>query len=206
MAAGLPDLQRKPWPRDIRLGDILVALPEGESPGLIAYDLGKETRDGFELLRSGHVLAMAERIVRSAIGKIKSWSPYEIDIFMPHYTKMKDAKHGNGIYDDPGHDKDVLYDLVDGVKQVVPRPERSPRKRTRVWYGSIGSGDKLIKNPGRRDELRDKYNVIGLERGAARTMNQIPVGVIRGVCDYGDEQENKAWQPLMPRLFYLKSS
>jgi nucleoside phosphorylase len=26
-------------------------------------------------------------------------------------------------------------------------------------------------------------------------MNQIPVGVIRGVCDYGDEHKNKIWQP-----------
>ncbi|RYP39996.1 hypothetical protein DL767_001930 [Monosporascus sp. MG133] len=26
-------------------------------------------------------------------------------------------------------------------------------------------------------------------------MNRIPVGVIRGVCDYGDEHKNKEWQP-----------
>ena len=47
----------------------------------------------------------------------------------------------------------------------------------------------------KRNELRDKYNVIGLEMEAAGTMNRIPVGVIRGVCDYGDEHKNKEWQP-----------
>lgn len=26
-------------------------------------------------------------------------------------------------------------------------------------------------------------------------MNRIPVGVIRGVCNYGDTHENKEWQP-----------
>ena len=26
-------------------------------------------------------------------------------------------------------------------------------------------------------------------------MNRIPVGVIRGVCDYGDLRKNKEWQP-----------
>ena len=26
-------------------------------------------------------------------------------------------------------------------------------------------------------------------------MNRIPVCVIRGVCDYGDEHKNKEWQP-----------
>ncbi|KAL4976928.1 NACHT domain-containing protein [Aspergillus desertorum] len=30
---------------------------------------------------------------------------------------------------------------------------------------------------------------------AAGVMNEIPVGNIRGVCDYGDEQKNKDWQP-----------
>jgi hypothetical protein len=38
VAAGLPKLTG-PSPRDIRLGDVLVALPEGESAGLVAYDL-----------------------------------------------------------------------------------------------------------------------------------------------------------------------
>ena len=30
---------------------------------------------------------------------------------------------------------------------------------------------------------------------AAGTMSTIPVSVIRGVCDYGDAQKNKEWQP-----------
>jgi nucleoside phosphorylase len=51
-----------------------------------------------------------------------------------------------------------------------------------------------MKNAQKRDELRDKYGIIGLEMEAAGTMNRIPVGVIRGVCDYGDEHKNKRWQ------------
>jgi nucleoside phosphorylase len=43
--------------------------------------------------------------------------------------------------------------------------------------------------------LRDKNNVIGLEMEAAGVMNEISVGNIRGVCDYGDERKNKEWQP-----------
>ncbi len=53
----------------------------------------------------------------------------------------------------------------------------------------------MIKNARKRNELRDKYNVIGLEMKAAGTMNRIPISVIRGVCDYGDEYKNKKWQP-----------
>ena len=51
-----------------------------------------------------------------------------------------------------------------------------------------------MKNAQQRDELRDKFNLISLEMEAAGTMNTIPVGVIRGVCDYGDAQKNKEWQ------------
>ncbi len=70
VAAGLPNLSRNP-PRDIRLGDVLVA-PEGESAGLVAYDLGKETSTkGFQPLHSGHVLATTETVVRSSIDSIK---------------------------------------------------------------------------------------------------------------------------------------
>jgi len=52
-----------------------------------------------------------------------------------------------------------------------------------------------MRNARKRDELRDKFNLIGLEMEPAGTMNVILVGVIRGVCDYGDAQKSKEWQP-----------
>jgi nucleoside phosphorylase len=76
----------------------------------------------------------------------------------------------------------------------VPREERPDDERIKVWYGKIGSGDTLMKNARRRDELKEDYEIIGLEMEAAGVMDVIPVGVIRGVCDYADERKNKAWQ------------
>jgi hypothetical protein len=55
--------------------------------------------------------------------------------------------------------------------------------------------DKLPRYARRRDELRDQYDLIGLEMEAAGIINTLPTGVIRGVCDYGDGQKNKDWQP-----------
>lgn len=196
VAAGLPNLLRRP-PVDIRLGDVLVALPVGESAGLIAYDLGKETdKDGFQLLRFGHVLATTETVVRSAIGNIKLEAPDDSRIVLPFYEAIKDKEHSTGTFGDPGQEQDKLYQVDhNGFEQIVERERRPDSRRTRVWYGSIGSGEKLMKNARKRNELRDRYNVIGLEMEAAGTMNRIPVGVIRGVCDYGDEHKNKEWQP-----------
>lgn len=195
IAAGLPNLDRVP-PLDIRLGDVLVGLPDGESAGLIAYELGKETADGFHLLGKGQVLARTETVIRSAIRSIRMTAPNDVDEFLPLYETIKDRQHPRGTFQDPGQEKDVLYSTdSDGTFHVVTRGERPANNRTRVWYGPIGSGDKLVKNAERRNELRDKYNIIGLEMEAAGTMNRIPVGVIRGVCDYGDEHKNKDWQP-----------
>jgi nucleoside phosphorylase len=196
IAAGLPNLSRSP-PLDIRLGDVLVALPTGDSAGLIAYDLGKETeKDGFQLLRFGYVLANTETVVRAAIGSIKLMSPNDAKIFLPYYETIKHKEHSSGTFIDPGQEQDKLYHDTEGkTEDPVERETRPDSKRTRVWYGPIGSGEKLMKNARIRNELRDKYNVIGLEMEAAGAVNRIPVGVIRGVCDYGDEHKNDKWQP-----------
>ncbi|KAM0366288.1 hypothetical protein ACHAPY_009187 [Fusarium culmorum] len=192
VAAGLPDLPA----RDIRLGDVLVGLPVGEGAGLVPYDLGKETEDGFQLLRLGHSQAMTEPIVRSAIGSIKLRAPNDTKLFLPYYKKIHNSEHTTGTFADPGQDNDILFN-DDGDEEVVEHPQRSKSnyERAQVWYGPIGSGDKLLKNAKKRNELRDKHGIIGLEMEAAGIMNRIPVGVIRGVCDYGDRHKNKDWQP-----------
>lgn len=195
VAAGLPDLSSTPR-RDIRLGDVLVALPNDEIAGLIAYDLGKEIEGGFEPLRSGHILAPTETIIRSAIGSIKLHSPEDALIFLPHYETIRDKVHATGTFADPGQDQDKLYQLCDdGSETLLSRDRRPDSRRTQVWYGPIGSGEKLLQNAQKRNELKDKYGVIGLEMEAAGTMNRIPVGVIRGVCTYGDRHKNEEWKP-----------
>lgn len=196
VAAGLPDLSRSP-PQDIRLGDVLVALPQGDTPALVAYDLGKQTgEDGFLPLQRGHVLANTETIVRSAIGKIRLLSKHSGKTFRAYYEDIKHMNHRNGTFADPGQDKDRLFVMdEDGLEDEIQRDQRRDSDRTRVWYGPIGSGEKLMRDALQRNYLRDKYNIIGLEMEAAGTMNRINVGVIRGVCDYGDEHKNKDWQP-----------
>ncbi|KAH8435418.1 5'-methylthioadenosine/S-adenosylhomocysteine nucleosidase family protein [Aspergillus melleus] len=189
VAAGLPNLTSSP-PRDIRLGDILVAQPVAESPAIIPYGLGKQKGGmGFELLPSGHSLPQAERIVRSTIAKIKAVNQ-DTEAVLGYYKMMADT---TTKFPDPGQENDTL--CLPGDNIPVRRERRRDTERIRVWYGPLGSGDKLLKSSRDRDELRDRYNLIGLETEAAGVMNEIPVGNIRGVCDYGNEQKNKDWQP-----------
>ena len=78
------------------------------------------------------------------------------------------------------------------IQANIPTSPRQPRpddERIRVWYGKLGSGDDLRENPQKGQELKDKYDIIGLETGAASVMDAIDkVGVIRGVADYGTGQ------------------
>ena len=196
VAAGLPDLDREP-PRDIRLGDVLVGLPDNDHAGLVAYELGKETEKGeLQLLRCSRVLADTETVVRSAIGRIKLRAPNDADLFLRYYEAIKNEEHTDGTFNDPGGASDLLYrNDVDGEDKLVRRAERPISRRTRVWYGSIGSGDKLVKHAVAKEQLRARHSLIGLEMEAAGMMNRIPVGIIRGVCDYADKYKNKTWQP-----------
>ncbi|KAH8435402.1 uncharacterized protein LDX57_013032 [Aspergillus melleus] len=191
VAAGLPNLSSSP-PCDIRLGDVIVAYspPSGDPPAIVPYGLGKQKGGGdFELLCNGHSLPQTQRIVGSAIGKLKA-EKRDTQAILGYYRNIADAATQ---FPDPGQENDVLY-LSDG-DQPVSRQRRPDAERTRVWYGSIGSGDWLLKSRRDRDAMRDKYNVIGLEMEAAGVLNEIPVGIVRGVCDYGDERKNKDWQP-----------
>lgn len=148
------------------------------------------------MLRCEHVLAHTEAVIRSAIGSIKLKYLYNRNLFLPYFKSIKNKTHASGTFVDYEQERDKLYQVNDNrSERLVEREQRTDAERVRVWYRPIRSGEKLIKNARKRTELRDQYNVIGLEMEAAGLMNRIPVGVVRGVCDYGDEHKNKEWQP-----------
>ena len=45
-----------------------------------------------------------------------------------------------------------------------------------------------------RDSLAQRHGVLCFEMEAAGLMNHFPCLVVRGVCDYSDTHNNKAWQ------------
>jgi len=228
VASGLPDSSRIP-PRDIRLGDVLVA--EGENGGacILSYGQGAETAELAEVnLVSTRTTA---RLFGAGIGKMKSTGADQWTSFRRHYQGLlaKEVKN-NTTFQDPGQDKDIVSPtsqatnpgtiprrpvqsrsrLDNELIQMAPlagpsgrvpnslpnqRQSRANDERIQVWYGKLGSGDDLKENPRKRHEPKERYDIIGLETGAASVMDVIEkVGVIRGVCDYGNGQ-NVDWKP-----------
>lgn len=193
VAAGIPQLDKPPL-RDIRLGDVLVAVPDKLDPAIIPYELGKDVDDGqLQLLRCGYSLNEVPKLFRGGIGNIKD---KDAEITVRFYREAMEQQLPDHTFDDPGQDKDPRFRSENSNGQDLRLGQSSSAAaRTQVWYGTIGSGDKLIKNALTRDDLRDKHKLIGLEMEAAGVMNHLPTAVIRGVSDYADKHKNKIWQP-----------
>ena len=195
IGAGVPGRHLEP---DIRLGDVVVGAPADDSDdaqGVIGYELGKETVDGFI---KKNWLYPTDRRLRNALGTIQMEAEFnDSHSFLQHLIAFRARPNGQKfLY--PGTENDQLYEaektceLTDDNNRLIARDPRNSQEPV-VHYGLIASGDKLIKNAKLRDELRDKYKVICFEMEAAGLMNTLPVAVIRGICDYADSHKNDVW-------------
>jgi len=68
-----------------------------------------------------------------------------------------------------------------------------------VFIGPIATSNALVKNPLKRDELRDRFGVKAVEMegsGIADATWTAEVGylVVRGICDYADARKSDKWQ------------
>ncbi|KAH8663560.1 nucleoside phosphorylase domain-containing protein [Tricladium varicosporioides] len=193
IGAGVPGRNLQP---DVRLGDVVVGSPpdgSDDAQGVIGYELGKETVEGF--VRKNW-LCPTDRRFRTALDSIQTQARLRGSYtFVQHLEAFKKRESGNEFFF-PATSKDYLYEANcekgSGPPRIVPREPRNSRDPV-VHYGLIASGDKLIKNAKLRDALRDKYNIVCFEMETAGLLNILPVAVIRGVCDYADTHKNDEW-------------
>ncbi|KAM0329336.1 hypothetical protein ACHAQA_004641 [Verticillium albo-atrum] len=189
---------------DIRLGDIVVSQPSGTTGGVVQYDRGKDGREGhFE--RTGSLNAPPQLLL-TALGRLqanhllgRNRIPDFLTEFLAQGPKMKKT------FGFQGESNDCLfqaeYEHASGearceqcdVAQAVQRDARDDTDPV-VHYGTIASGNHVIKNARTRDQLSKELGVICFEMEAAGLMQDFPCVVIRGICDYSDTHKNKAWQ------------
>jgi nucleoside phosphorylase len=78
--------------------------------------------------------------------------------------------------------------------RLVSRPARDGTEPV-IHYGTIASGNQVMRHGVTRDRWRLELNVLCFEMEASGLMNNFPCLVIRGICDYADSHKNKRWQP-----------
>lgn len=190
---------------DIRLGDVVVSKPTDTFGGVVQYELGKQIVGG-QFQRTGS-LKKPPCMLLAAVQQLEAKHRMEESEVPAHLAKMleKYPKMKRGGYTFLGAEEDVLFDLnyiheagdtcsaCDQNRLVNRRPRDDSTPE--IIYGTIGSGNTVIKDETTREKLRRDLGILCVEMEAAGLMDEYPCLVIRGICDYADSHKNKRWQP-----------
>ncbi|KAK6337162.1 hypothetical protein TWF718_009946 [Orbilia javanica] len=198
IGGGVPSLLH-----DIRLGDVVVSKPQGTSSGVIQYDYGKAVENG-QLIMDGS-LNKPPKALLTAMSSLEADHLRRGNNISGHINQML-HKHPRmeGKFNHQGMEKDLLYNAdykhVGGPQCLQCDPSRQVNRQPRtslnpqIFYGTIGSGNQVMKDGITRDKLASQKDILCFEMEAAGLMDHFPCLVIRGICDYADSHKNKGWQ------------
>ncbi|KAH0025970.1 purine and uridine phosphorylase, partial [Aureobasidium melanogenum] len=189
---------------DIRLGDVVVSQPNLEHGGVVQYDLGKAEGDG-RFLRTGH-LNNPLTLLLSVLNRVQINHERGRRTYPIHMAQY--AEEDMEEYTLPHNERDVLFDAtyphtggIDcancDIDKIIKRRERNTKNTTvKIHYGTIASGNQVIKDAKTRDRIVKDLGgqVLCFEMEAAGLMNDFPCLVIRGISDYCDSHKNDGWQ------------
>ena len=186
----------------IQLGDVVVSVPGHKNGGIVQHDYGKITSRGFQ--RTSQLPSPPEPLLK-AVSYLQA-KHYGKPNLVAKILGACLGEDGREIFPRPAPETDELFQAdyihVDDDKPCVnccdrtylqPRP--GLRAATVVHYGTIASGNSVVKDAKTRDELGKEHGVLCFEMEAAGLMREFQCLVIRGICDYSDTHKNKRWQP-----------
>lgn len=168
----------------VRLGDVVVANKVFE------YDHVKMLPDGTIEYRdtpqwTSHRWRQAVMLLHEGTGFNRAWRPD----FVAACQRMNLTP--------PPPSADILRDWVGNIIVHPDDPRRTDGAGI-VHIGVVGSGDTLLTDPRKRDELRDKFKVRAVEmeasgvRAAAAAVDAHYI-VVRGIVDYCDGAKGDLW-------------
>jgi len=167
--------------------------------------MGKATVSGFE--RTG-TLNRPPNVLMTALTKLKAQHILGVMKFTDHMAELhKKFPRTRANFKHLGINRDNLFEAeyshinptVENCEAcdhscLVQRNDRH-MDEPRVHYGTIASGNQVIKHALIRDRLGSEHKALCFEMEAAGLMNNFPCIVVRGISDYSDSHKNKEWQP-----------
>ncbi|KAJ8106476.1 hypothetical protein OPT61_g9512 [Boeremia exigua] len=196
IGGGVPNASGDP---DVRLGDVVVSQPSGKFSGVVQYDAGKTTPSGFE--RTG-ALNSPPQMLLAAVAKVRANELRGRSKMNEHIKKLETiskfqrSKAGPDILFEAAyaHEGGQTCDKCSSDRHEA-REARDSEAEVVVHYGTIASGNQVIKDSTTRDKLSAELGgVLCFEMEAAGLMNSFPCLAVRGICDYADSHKNKRWQ------------
>jgi nucleoside phosphorylase len=184
---------------DIRLGDVVVSQPQGSFGGVVQYDFGRRTPNGLERIGS---LNSPPQILLSAVSAVRAKEIGGESTLSHHVSTLEHIPAFQRLRAGPdllfkaacNHKHGATCDQC-SVEIQQPRPERERGVEVTVHYGTIASGNQVMKDAAERDRVSAELGgVLCFEMEAAGLMNSFPCLVLRGISDYADTHKNYKWQ------------
>lgn len=193
IAGGIPNPDKAE--DHVRLGDIVVS----SQGGVIQYDFVKETKTRKGVPETVTYRNSPRPPSASMLEAVRLLKAAELRGKRP-WTKFVRRTCLALHVERPAEETDLLAS-TDDATVMIAHPSDPERKRgiPKIFIGTIASSSILLKNPKKRDALRDRFGVKAVEMEgsgiADATWNQ-EVGylVVRGICDYCDANKGDAWQ------------
>jgi nucleoside phosphorylase len=186
---------------DIRLGDVVVSQPYKQHGGVVQYDFGKTGRDG-QMTRTGSLNAPPPALLH-AVANLRARHYQGLAALTAHLAAFdllpnfgRSQAGADVLFKSTySHGGGATCEQCD-KGSVVHRIAREGHEAVTIHYGTIASGNQVIKDGITRDRLSSELGgVLCFEMEAAGLMNGFPCLVVRGICDYADTHKNKSWQP-----------
>jgi nucleoside phosphorylase len=205
IGGGVPNLKNRV---DIRLGDVVVSVPDDSYGGVVQYDYGKsEAGDNFrhrgqlnappeKLLSFVSILQNFQRRLRNPKNLVRKYLE-ELDECSDEYGYPQDVE--DRLFSaDCAHSE--VSGQMDGCSNCDSTKllQRKKRKNSDpvIHLGTIASGNAVIRDSAVRDRINREYgnSILCFEMEAAGLMNSFPCLVIRGISDYADSHKNDHWR------------
>jgi nucleoside phosphorylase len=192
----------------IRLGHVVVSKPIGLYSGAIQYDHGKAETDRF--VRTGALAPPPPVLLQAAQALSVQRARSEDDPLLENIQRINTTKKGLRRFQFPGIERDYLFpakythvrpgESCEVGKcdpgQQISRDEDGLKDMDQwitVHRGTIASGELVLKDGVKRDNLGKEYGILCFEMEAAGVLSDFPCLVIRGISDYCDSHKNDQW-------------
>lgn len=208
IGGGMPRAEPSDDPKEnVHLGDVVVGWPGDGGPACVYYEAGRWHTDGqFEILGT---IDKPDRVLLNALGKLASDHDMDRSTFQEHRKRLLVPKHKRK-FTFPGLDQDRLFEAAyvhrgqyrdkcascDTAK-LVHRPTRTEEDLAGFYFhrGRIATGNAVIQDSTRRDQIRDQCNgALCVETEAAGVDASRSCLVIRGISDYADSHKGDGWR------------
>jgi len=185
---------------DVRLGDVVIGKPNGNSGGVVQYTFGQYTYYGYKEFDYCGALNAPPPALFTALSTLEAkhtQSPHSFVKFIS--ASMQNPPRYPGIQEDRLFEADYVHVSDEDCQKcdqnkLMSRPDRDSQQPF-AHYGTIATGDHILKDGKTRDKLSKWVKALCFDMEATGLMNSFPCVVIRGICDYSDSHKNNRWKP-----------